>query len=222
MNRKTGDSQDELGAAISAAFAHEELPEGLNKRLKRSLHSAPRNDVPRLASSLTRRAVLIGLVTGSLGLTQIRFRSGTLSDEPLREFIEFISRGSKVDIGTLDPIATHDWLTSHVNFSFPSLRRDCQGLHLIGGRICVVSGRMMASCVYRSGQELLAIYITDGTQIQFATNQQFIVRSHMVSLLSSSGFNQIMWKEHGLVYALVSNMSLDRSIAALADLEHLT
>jgi len=166
-------------------------------------------------SSTRRRLAIAAALLAIASLVPQGFQTEALSDAPIEEFRAFVAGQGNVDIAAFDAGAVHRWLIGRVAFNFPPLASQSDGFELLGGRLCLISGQKMASYVYRRDKVLLSIYIVAADKVNLEGQQKFIYAGSSLSLRSSHGLNQISWQNGSLLYVIVSNLALDRAIAAL-------
>src|SRR5258708_1375919 len=138
---------DPIGVALRRAFANERAPNRLGRRLPQSLRAL---SSPIRGALLGRGAAIAATVlTVSLAITFLVPHTAELSDVPLKELQAFIDSNRAVDVATDDPARVRAWLAVRFAFPPPPLATGAPRFQLTGGRLCLFSGRRVASYMYR-------------------------------------------------------------------------
>lgn len=215
-NRQSAD--DPIATALHNAFAEERPSDRMKQRLARSLRALP-SATPTTASwrrhALVASACMLMLLVGVV-LWDVRNRQ--LADVPLRELQAFIDSNRPVDVATSDPAQVHDWLAQRVDFAPPPVARGDAEIELIGGRLCVFAGRRVASYMYRVQGQLLSIYIMTAEGLTPTGSRRVERDGRMLSLIRQADLSQASWKEDGLLYSVVAQLSESMLLSTLEEL----
>jgi anti-sigma factor RsiW len=204
---------DPLAVALREAFVEERVPSGLEQRLARSLRALS----PLRAAHLWGGAVIatVAVLIIVLGITFSGLHSSALGDVPLKELQAFLDSGRAVDVATDDPARVRGWLAQRVSFSPPPLVGGDREVELVGGRLCMFSGRRVASYMYRVHGRLLSIYIMTADGLS-ATGSHLIEHGgRMLAFTQEGRLSQASWTENGLIYSVVGELSQDGLLSAL-------
>ena len=208
---------DRIGVALRRAFVDEQAPDGLERRLARSLRALPSS--VRISSfwrgpAVTVAAVLIIL----LGTALWRPHTAELADVPLKELQAFIDSNRSVDLATDDPARIRAWLAQRVDFAPPPAASGNGEIELIGGRLCVFSGRRVANYMYRVHGHVLSIYImsADGLSPTGVTRVERAGRA--LAVTREGRLSQASWKQNNLIYSVVGELSEAALLTALDEL----
>jgi len=148
---------------------------------------------------------LIGSLAAYFGL--VRPHEGASSQLPsllVQDHIEIQIREHPFDIQTSDKWELEQWFGKRVDFavSIPSL----PGTKLQGGRLCYLLGRRAAFMVFEKENKPISTYILDGSGIDLSSIGHVDVHQNKgICRTSERGFNIVLWKTNGLIYALVSS-----------------
>jgi anti-sigma factor RsiW len=209
---------DPLAAALREAFVEERVPSGLEQRLSRSLRA--------LSSPLPAGRLLAGAVIASAAVLIVALVIGfarphpsALADVPLKELQAFIDSGRAVDVATNDPARVRGWLAQRVSFSPPAVASGDGEIELVGGRLCMFSGRRVASYMYRVHGRLLSIYIMSADGLS-ATGRHWVEHGgRMLAFTKEGRLSQASWTENGLIYSVVGELPQDGLLSALDQLQ---
>jgi anti-sigma factor RsiW len=197
---------DPIGAALRRAFADERAPLGLQQRLAGALRAAPRSVG---APPFSRRLVVaaLGAIAVILfGIALLRPGTTNLSDVPLKELQAFIDSNRAVDVATDDPARLRAWLAQRIDFTPPPAARGDGEIELIGGRLCLFSGRRVASYMYRVHGRLLSIYVMSADGLTPTGVDRFEHAGRSLAVTREGHLSQASWKENGLVYSMVAEL----------------
>jgi anti-sigma factor RsiW len=218
MSERPPIPQDPVAAALRKAFADERAPHGLEERLAGSLRALPRRTRgaptwrwPAIAASAV--ALLIGL-----GIVFWAPHTAELADVPLKELQAFIDSGRAVDVATDNPARVRAWLAQRVDFAPPPVARGDAEVTLIGGRLCLFSGRRVASYMYRVHGRLLSIYIMTAGGLKPTGSSRLEYAGRTLTLTREGHLSQASWPENGLIYSVVGELSESALLATLDEL----
>jgi anti-sigma factor RsiW len=209
---------DPLAAVLREAFVEERVPGGLEQRLSRSLRalSPPLRAAHLWGGAVIATAVVLIIV---LGITFSGLHGSALDDVPLKELQAFLDSGRAVDVATDDPARVRGWLAQRVSFSPPPVASGDRWVELVGGRLCMFSGRRVASYMYRAHGRLLSIYIMSADGLS-ATGRHWIEHGGRTLAFTQEGrLSQASWTENGLIYSIVGELSQDGLLSALDQLQ---
>src|SRR5262249_31068549 len=112
-----------------------------------------------------------------------------------------------------------EWLAQRVSFLPPSVASSDHEIELVGGRLCMFSGRRVASYMYRVHSRLLSIYIMSADALS-ATGSHWVEHGGGVLALTQEGrLSQASWTENGLIYSVVGELSQEGLLSALDQLQ---
>ncbi len=199
---------DPIAAALRKAFADERAPDGLQKRLARSLRALPS---PIRTAPLWRgpaiAAVAAALIIGLGIVFWAAPHTAELADVPLKELQAFIDSGRSVDVATDDPARVRAWLAQRMDFTPPPVARGHAEIELIGGRLCLFSGHRVASYMYRVHGRLLSTYIMTADGLSPTGSRRLEHAGRTLTLTREGHLSQASWTENGLIYSVVGELS---------------
>jgi anti-sigma factor RsiW len=218
MSERSPIPDDPIAAALRKAFADERAPDGLKKNLARSLRALP--TPVRGTPSWRGPAIAAAAVALMMGLGIVFWVPHTteLADVPLKELQAFIDSGRTVDVATDDPARVRAWLAQRVDFAPPRVARGDAEIELIGGRLCLFSGRRVASYMYRVRGRLLSIYIMTAVGLKPTGSSRLEHAGRTLTLTQEGHLSQASWTENGLIYSVVGELT---ELALLTTLDEL-
>ncbi|MBI1807802.1 MAG: hypothetical protein HYR76_12200 [Ignavibacteria bacterium] len=149
---------------------------------------------------------VIGSVAAYLGLVKHGDESASrLPSLLIQDHIELQMRDNPYDVQTSDKTELEQWFSKRVDFAvnIPII----QNAELLGGRLCYLLKRRVAFIVFEKETKPLSAYILDGEGIDLSSLHQ-LSSSHGKTFYwdNENGYNAILWKSGGLIYALVSSI----------------
>jgi len=108
------------------------------------------------------------------------------------------------------------WFAGKVDFAVQAPRFEQS--ELLGGRLCYLDGKKGAWLFYRKQGALLSFFIFDGTDITVAHLRRRASGEQKFGLGVAKGQRFILWKDQGLVYALVSDLREDDLVRLASDI----
>ena len=175
-------------------------PKRTTSKFSKALH--PSSRIVRVAAAVL--IVLTGAMALYLGL--IRHHDDVSSQLPsllVQDHIEIQIREHPFDIQTSDKSELEQWFGKRVDFavSIPTLH----GTKLQGGRLCYLLGRRVAFIVFEKENKPISTYILDASGLDLSSMGHVVVHQNKgICRASERGFNVVLWKTNGLIYALVS------------------
>jgi len=209
---------DPFAVAIREAFAEEGVPDGLEQRLARSLRasSSPLRAVHLLGGVVVAAAMVLFVV---LGIGFPGSSSSALADVPLKELQAFIDSGRAVDVATGDAAQVRGWLAQRVSFSPPPVSSGDREVELIGGRLCMFSGRRVASYMYRVHGHLLSIYVMTADGLSATGSHWVEHQGKMLAFTHEGSLSQASWTQNGLIFSAVGELPQEGLLSALDQLQ---
>lgn len=103
-------------------------------------------------------------------------------------------------IDSSDPAAVEQWLASRL--TIPVRASVVPGAALQGARLCFLRGRLGAVVRYRVDDAMVSYYVMPAdTRIAETERDNVAIRAE-----NEQGYNLVVWREHGLVHALVGGL----------------
>ncbi len=135
----------------------------------------------------------------------------------IQDHIEIQLRENPLDIETSDKRQLEQWFTKRVDFAVnvPTI----QNASLRGGRLCYLLKKRVAFIVFEREAKPISAYLLDGGGIDLpALDQLSSSDGRSFYRDSDHGYNAVLWKSGGLIYAFVSSIDcaeLERLAARL-------
>ena len=157
-----------------------------------------------------RRAILVLallILVGSLfaGLW-LRSRHTRESDQLASILVEDHARyqSATTEVTSTEPEVINAWFRDRVRFPVQPPRLSDSSL--VGGRLCNLQGHPAALVVYRKPQSMISLFVLDGSDIELPREHLIAVDERPCFIATERGYNVVMWKQRGLLYALVSDI----------------
>lgn len=211
----TNQFQEMLREKLSADVTPPKLREALLRRLaeirkgpsKFKWLSGSKRWIGRVAAVIA--VGLVGLFIVRYSLLQQRDEVGNqLVSVLIGDHIELQLRENPFDIQSSDRYQLEQWFKSRVDFavSIPPVRDAA----IRGGRLCYLLGKRAAFVSLEKNRMPLSTYILDGEGVDLSSLGEVVSSNHKrICRASGKGFNVVLWKSKGLIYAFVSSLQLD-------------
>jgi len=108
------------------------------------------------------------------------------------------------EVTSSEPEVINAWFRDRVRFSVQPPR--LADSSLVGGRLCNLGGHPAALVVYRKPQSAISLFILDGRDIELPKEHLIALDERPCFVATERGYNVVMWKQRGLLYALVSDI----------------
>ena len=192
---------DLLWNNISAAIsAEEDSHSGLGRAVdwRRVL---PARTATFAAGAVVVVVVLI-LFNGSTIFSGKRIGDYPIIAETVGDFVTFRVRGYPLDIKSPSRLVIMRWLAERVDFRLPSGVVPPAGFRLVGGRICSFLNRRLVFFLFKRGKTAASLYVMSVAGLAVPDD----IGGRAVSVHSSKGFSNVIWRSGGLLYVIVSNL----------------
>lgn len=166
-------------------------------------------------------AVAAVIVVSLLGLQIWRIQSS--EDRQKQRMSEFRSLAVETHLKRLNhqlplevisssPETVSEWFNGKVNFrlelpSYPEGSGHLKKYSLEGARLVDFNGESGAGVSYRMEGQLITLVVLPSSQVTPVGGDEIISGKLTFHLLDDRGFHVISWTDHGLTYALVSNLA---------------
>ncbi len=157
----------------------------------------------RTAISVLLILLLAGFLFAGLWL---RSRRAQESEQFASVLVEDHTRyqSAATEVTSSEPEVINAWFRDRVRFSVqPPHLADSS---LVGGRLCNLQGHPAALISYRKPQGVISLFVLDGRDIELPKEHLITLDERPCFLATQRGYNVVMWKERGLLYALVSDI----------------
>ncbi|HYQ02955.1 MAG TPA: zf-HC2 domain-containing protein [Polyangiaceae bacterium] len=208
--------------------------------LERALERRPRYTLPeRLRESLTatatgakadsgarrRRlgrlaAVLVpSLAAAALAVLLVRGPAGSgqpLIDEAINDHLRVLYAQHPIEIESGGIHQVKPWFAGKLDFAPVLQFSGDEEFPLEGGAIAVFVDRKAATFVFKHRLHLASLFVFRSQDLRFPSRAEQAIGSRTATSAASRGFNVLLWQDHDLGYALVSDMD-QKSLARLAE-----
>src|SRR5574341_686799 len=147
--------------------------------------------------------LLVGLLFAGLWLRSRHTQeSEQLASILVDDHVRYQSAATEVT--STEPEVINAWFRDRVRFSVQPPR--LADSSLVGGRLCNLQGHPAALVFYRRPQSMISLFVLDGSGIEMPREHLIALDERPCFVATERGYNVVMWKERGLLYALVSDI----------------
>ncbi len=189
----------------------------------------PGKSVPvRLLSVTKRRGFLIGagsVLAASMAtfavIPTLKPKGGAALDPVgtlFRDFETYLAGDKSVDVTEANMVRLAEWFSGRLSFSLPPISSSGAGARLVGGRLCWLLERRLASLSYDTDEGPLVVYVMSAAGINVPAGRETSEIGRDLSWHRSSGSTSLMWKSGDLLLVMVGTqevrklMSIARSL----------
>ncbi|MEM8645220.1 MAG: hypothetical protein AAGF86_02645 [Pseudomonadota bacterium] len=172
---------------------------------------------------LGRRSFLIGaggtLAAGVAGLGVLStFRSPATRPESavetfFHDFETYLAKDKAIDIAETSMVRLAQWYGSRLPFRLPPVGSAGQAASLVGGRLCWLLERRLASLSYESQDGSMVLYIMNADGIAVPEGRSEPALGENVSWHRSDNHTSLVWRSDALLYVMVSQFEVRRLMA---------
>jgi anti-sigma factor RsiW len=152
-------------------------------------------------------AMLLALFAVSLLLWRSAADRETLADQVVSNHVRSLMGTHLYDVESTDQHTVKPWFHGKIDFAPPVRDFAPVGYPLVGGRLDVLDGRTVAAIIYKRREHPINLFVwpVSGSGNTRPRN------------LSENGYNLIHWRNDGMEYWLISDLS-DNELRVLAQL----
>lgn len=202
-------------------------PIGLWRLIEAQLSAFPIEDRLPMEASVSRRpfwkmAIAASLLASMVVPTNLVLfgaqKNVLMMKASTQDFLTYRDSGRRLDITSRDPEIVRHWFDSRLTFEVPKLEPKLADFDLLGGRLCWLLDRRLASFAYGGDNHSLALYVMMAYNIPLADSR--FDPALGVSLLFHEFDNlwTVIWRSGSLVYAVVSDLPQEDLSTFIADL----
>ena len=130
--------------------------------------------------------------------------------ESVNHHITAFSQESPVEMTSSNPEEVSGWFRGRV--SIPVHVPSFEGWTLLGGRVCYLTDRRVATLCYKKGKYCLSFYIGEGSGIQLKGMKERRIEGKTFKTGSHMGYNSLFWRNGDLLCFLVSPVGSEELI----------
>ncbi len=174
---------------------------------------------PRLAMP-SRRSFLLGaggaLAAGVAGVGVVtNFSTPATRQESavetfFHDFETYLAKDKAIDISETSMIRLAQWFGPRLPFELPPVSSSGQNASLVGGRLCWLLERRLASLSYESNDGSMVLYIMKAAGIAVPDGEDDKTIGQNVSWHRSAGNTSLVWHSGDLLYVMVSQLEVRR------------
>jgi len=113
-------------------------------------------------------------------------------------------QSATTEVTSSEPEVINAWFRDRVRFSVQPPR--LADFSLVGGRLCNLRGHPAALVSYRKPQNMISLFVLDGSDIELPREHLIAIDERPCFVATERGYNVVMWKQRGFLYALVSDL----------------
>jgi len=189
------------GSSRTTDAAHPTLPPPARRRLGRWAAVV----VPGLAAAL-----LAALLVRGVGESR-----QPLVDEAINDHLRVLYAQHPVEIESGGIHQVKPWFAGKLDFAPVLEFSGDEEFPLEGGAIALFVDRKAATFVFKHRLHTASLFVFRSQDLSFPSTTEHALAGHSAASAASRGFNVLLWQDHGLGYALVSDMAPD-ALARLA------
>lgn len=126
------------------------------------------------------------------------------------DFETYLAKDKATDISETSMIRLAQWFGSRLPFELPPVGSSGQSAWLVGGRLCWLMERRLASLSYESQGGSMVLYIMNAAGISVPDGQDDPTIGQNVSWHRSAGNSSLVWRSNELLYVMVSQFEVRR------------
>ncbi len=210
---------EQLTLLLRDEFGTETAPDSLRASVD-ELSNQPVSVAAPSPAFLNKRRFLIGAggtlaagIAGFLLLPSVRTSlsgSTDLVQTFFEDFETYLLKGKVVDVAEQDMVALASWYEARLNFPLPPLRSQGDGIALTGGRLCWLLHRRLASLSYNGEDGPMLLYVMKADELELPSGENYDALGSEFSWHRHGSKTGVVWKSHGLVFALIGSRELKR------------
>ncbi len=172
---------------------------------------------------LGRRSFLIGaggtLAAGVAGLGVLSTlrtpatRPESAVETFFHDFETYLAKDKSIDIAETSMVRLAQWYGSRLPFRLPPVGSTGQTASLVGGRLCWLLERRLASLSYEGQDGSMVLYIMNADGIAVPEGRSEPELGENVSWHRSDGHTSLVWRSDALLYVMVSQFEVRRLMA---------
>lgn len=139
----------------------------------------------------------------------LKTRSYDVVSETVNDFLTFRASGQALHVEGGSPRDIKGWLATRVSFEIPIEPDPPSGFMLAGGRLCSFLNRRLAFFHYVIGEHAVSLYVMDQDGLKVPDSKTRRIGNRRVSATSLKGVTNVLWRNEGLIYVAVSDLTED-------------
>lgn len=211
---QTVQSLRELSKTIRTAPLRYEMPQGLEKRIRKAVQSESKSSAAQtgrvwwrfpasapLALSAAASALIALLIWNYARPTNLPVAQAALTEEVVSGHVRSLMASHLFDVASTDQHTVKPWFMGKLDYSPPVVDLAKQGFPLAGGRLDYLEGRPVAALVYRHRKHAINLFVwPDGAGAKESRSD--------LKTESLRGYNTIHWSKAGMQFHAVSDVNL--------------
>lgn len=196
------------------------LPDQLREKLEAGVTGAKVDKQPRgKRLALWAAIVAPGLAAAALALLLVRAPSASqppLVDEAINDHLRVLYAQHPIEIESGGIHQVKPWFAGKLDFAPVLQFSGDEEFPLEGGAIALFVDRKAATFIFKHRLHVASLFVFRGQDLSFPARTERVIGGHSATSAAARGFNVLLWQDHDLGYALVSDMD-DKSLARLAE-----
>lgn len=209
------DELTRLRDALRAHATHASASMSLRSAIGESFGSDSAQFAARRRWLMGAGGALAASVAGVSSYLLLRDRNplGDVAGTFIQDFETYLLKDRALDIRETDLLKIAQWYQSRLPFSLPPVGSSGGGASLVGGRLCWLLERRLASLSYESGNGPIVLYITQAQGIELPAGGDNARIGKDVSWHRSARSSSVIWRSGDLLLAMVGNQEVSKLMA---------
>ena len=129
-------------------------------------------------------------------------------DTFFRDFETFLLKDQALDVAATDMVQLAGWFGDRLPFELPPVGANEGDVKLVGGRLCWLLDRRLASLSYESAHGPVVLYIMSAKGIDAPDGRDRPEIGHSVSWHRSTGKASLIWSSEELLFVMVGSQEV--------------
>jgi len=200
--REFFEAEKSFGSLLRQKIVKDKAPDELRQQI---FKTSARNIRAKLLYRLLSAAAILILFAGGY-ILKMHSDTNSLIGKIVNDHINFLSY-SGIQVTSSNPDEVKRWFGGRVDFgvNVPAL-----SARLKGARLCLLDKKRLALLFYEHNGSQISLFMTGELNPErLLSGKEVEVRGKKVRVVEQKGYNLLLWRDRGLTYALVSDLSLD-------------
>lgn len=136
----------------------------------------------------------------------------------IRDFETFLLKDKVIDVTEANMVRLAGWYGNRLSFALPPIAAQAGDVRLVGGRLCWLLERRLASLSYQTSLGPIVLYVMDKSGIPVPTSNTTAEFGESVSWHRADGHACIVWVNGDLLYVMVGDLDVQQLMATARSL----
>ena len=198
----------ELGQIVRSGANYHTASPALRRRIAGALRADTARALPSLTAWRPWLGISVGFACGALAtwfvlaLPVDADPTARIENEVIAAHTRSLMVAHATDVASSDQHTVKPWLSARLNFSPPVPDLSTDGFPLAGGRLDYIADRPVAALLYQRHQHVINVFVWP------VPNRIGRSTSDITRRASAKGFNTLSWKQAGMEYWVVTDLSV--------------